>query len=155
MMLFGGGSGIRAPASIEMSPMQAAGLPPIRVIPVPPPPPGVVIPGPWGVPVHTGGGAFGIGHVCWSPILHAGLFPIRTVMQAAPSRGDPCMVVSPNRAAGRPIHPSTTNETVKFGVPKDGRSFLVENRHCVEMRAHRAGPHPAHVGLRRNRTAVR
>ena len=60
----GWGSGTSAPGSITMSPRQAAGLPPIKVTPVPPPPPGVVMPGPCGVPEHAGGGAFGIGQVC-------------------------------------------------------------------------------------------
>ena len=81
-----------APGSITMSPRQAAGLPPISVTPVPPPPPGVVTPGPWGVPEQAGGGAFGIGHVCWSVSRHAGFPPISTVMQAAPRRGEPCTV---------------------------------------------------------------
>jgi hypothetical protein len=40
--------------------------------------------------------------VCWSPILHAGLPPINTVVHAAPTSGDPCIVESPSLAAGRP-----------------------------------------------------
>src|SRR5687768_10961437 len=102
-MVFGGGSGTRAPGSITMSPMQAAGLPPIRVTPVPPPPPGVVIPGPCGVPEQAGGGAFGIVQVCWSVSRQAGFPPISTVVQAAPISGEPCIVESPSRAAGRPM----------------------------------------------------
>ena len=63
-MLFGGGKGIIAFGSITISPRHAAGLPPISVTPVPPPPPGVVMPGPCGKPSHAGGGAFGMVHVC-------------------------------------------------------------------------------------------
>jgi hypothetical protein len=62
-----------------------------------------VIPGPCGVPEHAGGGAFGIGQVCWSVIRQAGLPPINTVGHGAPSNGEPCMVESPSRAAGLPM----------------------------------------------------
>src|SRR5580704_12419618 len=71
-IVFGGGSGMIAPGSMTISPIQAAGLPPIRVTPVPLGGPGVVTPGPWGVPLQAGGGAFGMGHVCWSVMRHAG-----------------------------------------------------------------------------------
>jgi hypothetical protein len=71
-IVFGGGNGMIAPGSMTISPIQAAGLPPIRVTPVPLGGPGVVTPGPWGVPLHAGGGAFGMGHVCWSVMRHAG-----------------------------------------------------------------------------------
>src|SRR5262245_49743389 len=45
-MLFGGGSGTKAPGSMTMSPTRAAGLPPIRTMPEPPSGTGVVTPGP-------------------------------------------------------------------------------------------------------------
>lgn len=51
----------------------------------------------------AGGGAFGIGHVCWSVIRHAGFPPMITVGQAGPNSGEPWVVASPKRAAGLPI----------------------------------------------------
>src|SRR5262249_33289105 len=57
-------------------------------------------PGPCGAPSQTGGGAFGIVHVCESVPRQAGFPPIRTVVAHAPSNGDPCIVLSPSRAAG-------------------------------------------------------
>ena len=92
-----------APGSMTMSPTRAAGFPPIRQMPLPPSGTGVVTPGPCGVPEQAGGGALGIGQVCWSPIRQAGFPPINTVGHGAPNRGDPCDVVSPSRAAGLPI----------------------------------------------------
>jgi hypothetical protein len=51
----------------------------------------------------AGGGAFGIGHVCWSVIRHEGFPPMITVGQAGPNSGEPWLVESPKRAAGLPI----------------------------------------------------
>lgn len=45
-MLLGGGKGIKAPGSMTMSPIRAAGLPPIKQMPDPPSGIGVVMPGP-------------------------------------------------------------------------------------------------------------
>ena len=45
-------------------------------MPVPPSGKALVIPGPWGAPSHTGGGAFGIMQLCWSKARQAGLPPI-------------------------------------------------------------------------------
>jgi hypothetical protein len=102
-IVFGGGRGMRAPGSITMSPARAAGCPPIMTMPLPPSGMGVTFEeGPCGVPVHAGGGAFGIGQVCTSVMRHAGIPPMRTVGQPAPVRGEPCCVTSPTRAAGLP-----------------------------------------------------
>lgn len=131
-----------------MSPKHAPGLPPIIVTPSPPPPPGPVIPGPCGAPSQAGGGALGIGHVCWSPIRQAGCPPIRTVTHAAPSNGEPCAVESPSRAAGLPIdqlsrHPSLA-QSLSAGI-------------CgpVECRARHEGPLSKSATLRRIRKSFR
>src|SRR5713101_2383608 len=63
-MLLGGGNGISACGSVTRSPTRAAGLPSISTIPEPPSGIGAVMPGPWGAPSQTGGGALGIGQVC-------------------------------------------------------------------------------------------
>jgi hypothetical protein len=87
---------------VTRSPTRAAGLPWINTIPDPPSGIKVVIPGPCGAPSQASGGALGIVHVCWSVILQAGFPPINTFVAQAPRREDPCIVVSPSRAAGLP-----------------------------------------------------
>src|SRR5215831_13356713 len=72
----------------------------MSTMPVPPSGKALVMPGPWGAPSHTGGGAFGIMQLCWSKARQAGLPPIRTVVAHAPISGEPCMVVSESLAAG-------------------------------------------------------
>lgn len=58
-----------------------------------------------GPPTCGMGGVPGVtmGHTCMSPIVAAGMPPIRTVGQPGPVMVPPCAVMSPNLAAGFPM----------------------------------------------------